>query len=56
MTYRAFLFLAFQICSQIVANTILFVATQRFTFAESVATNPAKNIFAERCLVLTLTS
>ena len=42
MTYRTFLFHIFQICSQIVANIILFVATQRFIFAESVATNPAK--------------
>ena len=43
MIYGTFLFLTFQICSQFVANTILFVATQRFTFAESVVTNPAKD-------------
>ena len=42
-TYRIFLFLTFQICSQFVANIILFVAIQRFTFAEFVATNPAKD-------------
>jgi hypothetical protein len=41
--YGTFLFLIFQICSQIVANIILFVAIQRFTFAEFVATNPAKD-------------
>ena len=43
MIYGTFLFLTFQICSQIVANIILFVAIQRFTFAEFVATNPAKD-------------
>ena len=42
MIYGTFLFLTFQIWSQFVANIILFVATQRFIFAESVATNPAK--------------
>ena len=42
MIYGTLLFLTFQICSQIVSNIILFVAIQRFIFAESVATNPAK--------------